>query len=186
MISFRAQFREFRRQLSLVDLGAMTLFVIGASVFLAGKSGGALSFLKFLGAIAGFYLLFRIVAWWRARLLWSLRNRLIVAYLFIAVVPILLIMTFVVLAGNFLYSQLGAYLLYEDLHRRIEMMTDIGQHIAAAHGYLPKGVSESESERILAAQSHTVHDGELPGLTIDFSNNVAELQNLLVQAHTPG
>jgi phosphoserine phosphatase RsbU/P len=118
-------------------------------------------------------------------LLWSLRNRLIVAYLFIAVVPILLIMTFVVLAGNFLYSQLGAYLLYEDLHRRIEMMTDIGQHIAAAHGFLPKGVSQAESERILAAQSHTVHDGDLPGLTIDFSDDVSELQKLLQENKTP-
>src|SRR5579864_2859134 len=178
MISFRAQFREFRRQLSLVDLGAMTLFVIGASVFLAGKSGGALSFLKFLGAIAGFYLLFRIVAWWRARLLWSLRNRLIVAYLFIAVVPILLIVALVVIAGRILYSQLGAYLLYEDIHDRIERVADIGEHIAAAHSALPKGISMEESERILAAQSHTVHDSELPGLRITFSNDVKLLRKI--------
>ncbi len=101
--------------------------------------GGAISFVKYLALLAGIYLVVRVIAWGRNRLLWSLRNRLIVAYLFIAVVPILLIMTFVVLAGNFLYSQLGAYLLYEDLHRRIEMMTDIGQHIAAAHDFLPEG-----------------------------------------------
>ena len=136
---------------------------------------GILSFVKFLAILSGFYLVFRVIGWGRSRLLWSLRNRLIVAYLFIAVVPILLIMTFVLLAGRFLYSQLGAYLLYEDLHRRIEMITDISHHIAAAHDFLPPGISEQDSERVLAAQSHVVHDRELPGLTIEFSNDVSLL-----------
>src|SRR5262249_19952127 len=79
-----------------------------------------------------------------------------------------------------------AYLLYEDLHRRVEMMTDIGQHIAAAHEFVAKGVTQEESERILEAESHNVHDGELPGLKIDFSDNVSELQKLLQEAKTPG
>jgi sigma-B regulation protein RsbU (phosphoserine phosphatase) len=103
---------------------------------------------------------------------------LIVAYLFIAVVPILLIMTFVVLAGQFLYSQLGAYLLYEDLHRRIEMITDIAQHIAAAHEAVPRGVTQEELERILAAQSHAVHDRELLGLSIEFSDDASLLRKV--------
>lgn len=186
MSAARPQFQDFWRRLSRLDVVALVIFVAGALASMTTFAGGAVSFVKYLALLAGIYLIVRVIAWGRNRLLWSLRNRLIVAYLFIAVVPILLIMTFVVLAGNFLYSQLGAYLLYEDLHRRIEMMTDIGQHIAAAHDFLPKGVSEAESERILAAQSHTVHDKELPGLTIDFSNDVAELQNLLEKAGTPG
>jgi sigma-B regulation protein RsbU (phosphoserine phosphatase) len=140
--------------------------------------GGVFSFLKFLAVLAGAYLVYRMVAWGRNRLLWSLRNRLIVAYLFIAVVPILLIMTFVLLAGRFLYSQLGAYLLYEDLHRRIEMITDISQHIAAAHDFLPAGVSVEESEQVLASQSHVVHDRELPGLRIEFSNDASLLRRI--------
>ena len=179
-------FQDFWRRLSRLDMVALVVFIAGTLVSVTAFQGGAISFVKYLAVLAGIYLVVRMIAWGRNRLLWSLRNRLIVAYLFIAVVPILLIMTFVVLAGNFLYSQLGAYLLYEDLHRRVEMITDIGQHIAAAHDFLPKGVSEAESERILAAQSHTVHDRELPGLTIDFSNNVGELQKLLERAGTPG
>jgi sigma-B regulation protein RsbU (phosphoserine phosphatase) len=103
--------------------------------------------------------------------LWSLRNRLIVAYLFIAAVPILSIVTLVVLAARILYSQLGAYLLYEDIHQRINMMADISEHIAIAHQTLPPSVTEADSERILAAQSHAVHDRELPGLKIGFSND---------------
>jgi sigma-B regulation protein RsbU (phosphoserine phosphatase) len=186
MSAARPRFQDFWRRLSRLDMVALVVFVAGTLLSVTAFSGGAVSFVKYLALLAGIYLVVRMIAWGRNRLLWSLRNRLIVAYLFIAVVPILLIMTFVVLAGNFLYSQLGAYLLYEDLHRRIEMMTDIGQHIAAAHGFLPKGVSEVESERILAAQSHTVHDRELPGLTIDFSNDVSELQKLLQEDKTPG
>jgi sigma-B regulation protein RsbU (phosphoserine phosphatase) len=83
-----------------------------------------------------------------------------------------------VLAGQFLYSQLGAYLLYEDLHRRIEMITDIAQHIAAAHDAVPRGVTQEELERVLAAQSHAVHDRELLGLSIEFSNDARLLRNV--------
>ena len=128
---------------------------------------------------------FRFAGWWRTRLLWSLRNRLIVAYLFIAVVPILLILTLVVLAGQILYSQLGAYLLYDDLHRRIAMMADITDHIAAAHGALPKGITLEESERVLAAQSHLVHDQELLGLKIEFSNDTSLLRKVAGEAKNP-
>jgi phosphoserine phosphatase RsbU/P len=186
MSAVRPHFQDFWRRLSRLDMVALVVFVAGTLLSVTAFSGGAISFLKYLAVLAGIYLVVRVIAWGRNRLLWSLRNRLIVAYLFIAVVPILLIMTFVVLAGNFLYSQLGAYLLYEDLHRRIEMITDIGQHIAAAHEFVPKGVTQDESERVLAAESHNVHDSELPGLTIDFSNNISELEKLLAEAKTPG
>jgi len=46
----------------------------------------------------------------------ELRNRLIVAYLFIAAVPILSIVTLECCGAHSLF-QLGAYLLYEDIHR---------------------------------------------------------------------
>jgi phosphoserine phosphatase RsbU/P len=178
MSALRTQFGEYWRRLSRLDLVALVVLLAGLVASEVDVQSRILGFLEFLAILSIGYLLYRVVAWGRNRLLWSLRNRLIVAYLFIAVVPILLIMTFVVLAGRFLYSQLGAYLLYEDLHRRIEMITDITQHIAAAHDFLPAGITEQESERVLAAQSHGVHDRELPGLTIDFSNDVSLLRRV--------
>jgi sigma-B regulation protein RsbU (phosphoserine phosphatase) len=186
MSAARRHFQDFWRRLSRLDMVAVLIFVAGTVVSVTTFSGSAISFLKYLAILAGIYLFVRMIAWGRNRLLWSLRNRLIVAYLFIAVVPILLIMTFVVLAGNFLYSQLGAYLLYEDLHQRVETLTDVSQHIAAAHGFLPHGVSQEELERILEAQSKTVHDHDLPGLTIKFSNDVGQLQNLLQKSNMAG
>jgi sigma-B regulation protein RsbU (phosphoserine phosphatase) len=171
MTALSANFRHAWRRLSRIDLFAILLIFAGAICAILGLGGGLASLLKFLAILATVYVVFRFAGWWRSRLLWSLRNRLIVAYLFIAVVPILLILTLVVLAGQILYSQLGAYLLYDDIHRRIAMMADITDHIAVAHQTLPKGISEDESERVLALQSRSVHDEELPGLGIDFSND---------------
>jgi sigma-B regulation protein RsbU (phosphoserine phosphatase) len=178
MTALRAQLRKFWHRLSRLDLLAFLALAAGGLATVAPIEGGIFSFVKFLGILAGLYLSFRVIAWGRNRLLWSLRNRLIVGYLFMAAVPILLILTFVVLAGNFLYSQLGAYLLYEDLHRHIEMLADISEHIAAAHGTLLRGVTQDEAERVLAAQSHAVHDRELLELNIDFSDDAKLLGHI--------
>src|SRR6202158_680995 len=178
MTPFRAKFKEFWSRLTWPDLVSTA---VGAGGFLAaifGLNGRFFNFLKYLAFLAGVYLLFRFISWWRNRLLWSLRNRLIVAYLFIAFVPILLTVTLVFLAGRILYSQLGAYLLHEDIQHRIEMIADISEHIAIAHQTLPSNVTERESERILAAQSHAVHDQELPGLSISFSSDTSLLRNV--------
>ncbi len=172
------QCRELWNRLSRLDVVALVVLLAGGAASAVDVRSAVLSFVKFLAVVSGAYLIFRVVAWGRGRLLWSLRNRLIVAYLFMAAVPVLLIITFMVLAGQFLYSQLGAYLLYEDLHRRIEMITDIAQHIAAAHEAVPRGVTQEELERVLAAQSHAVHDQELLGLSIEFSNDTRLLRKV--------
>jgi len=178
MTLLSVKLRHVWRRLSRVDLSAILLILGGAICALLNLTGGFASFLKFSSVLATVYVLVRLAGWWRTRLLWSLRNRLIVAYLFIAVVPILLILTLVILAGQILYSQLGAYLLYSDIQRRVAMMADITEHIAAAHSTLPKGVSEVESEHVLAAQSHLVHDQELPGLSIEFANDATLLRKV--------
>jgi phosphoserine phosphatase RsbU/P len=178
MKPFLASLKEIRGRFSWLDLTAMAIAAAGFLAELLGINGGPFSFLKFLAVLAGLYLFVRLLGWWRNKLLWSLRNRLIVAYLFIAVVPILSILTLVILAARILYSQLGAYLLYEDLHQRIEMIADIAEHIAIAHQVLPAGVTEEESERILASQSHAVHDRELPGLRIQFSDDLSLLHRV--------
>ena len=173
-----ASLKEVWTRLSWLDVVCSALVLMGLLVEVVGLSGGVFNFVEYLAVLAGLYLLFRFVGSWRNRLLWSLRNRLIVAYLFIAVVPILSIVILVVLAAGVLYSQLGAYLLYEDIHQRIEMVADIAQHIAIAHETLPPKITESESESILAAESHAVHDRELPNLDITFSNDLSLLQKV--------
>ena len=181
MKPFREQLKEVWSRLTWADLASTAVVVGGALAGVFEFKGGFFSFLKYLAFLAAFYLAFRLIGWWRARLLWSLRNRLIVAYLFIAAVPILSIVILVVLAGRILYSQLGAYLLYEDIHQRISMLSDISEHIAIAHETLPPEISDEESESILAAQSRAVHDRELPGLSIRFSKDKT-LANKIIPA----
>ena len=63
-----------------------------------------------------------------SELLWSLRNRLIVAYIFIAFVPIILLLVLAVLAAQIIYSQLGAYLLSMKIFKhRVEMHIGISR-----------------------------------------------------------
>ena len=170
--------KMFWRRLSGFDIVALVIFALGAVATSAELRGNIANFVKFLAVLCLFYLLFRFIAWWRSRLLWSLRNRLIVAYLFIALVPILLIVTLVALAGRILYSQLGAYLLYEDIQTRINTIADMAEHIAAAHGPPTRGSSQVELESSLAGQSHAVHDRELPGLEITFSDDPTLLRKV--------
>src|SRR5215813_1106205 len=178
MTALRANLLAFWRRVSRLDLAALLVLLAGFVIALLEVEGGPYSFVKFLAVLSGIYLLFRLIAWGRGWLLWSLRNRLIVASIFMTVVPILLILTLGILASQFLYSQLGAYLLPEDIHRRIETISDISEHIAAARAALPRGVNQEEMERMLASESHTVHDRELLGLTIDFSNDAALLRKV--------
>jgi len=178
MTPFRADLKEVWSRLTWPDLVSTVVVAGGLLASMFAFNGGFFSFLKYLAVLAGIYLMFRLIGWWRNRLLWSLRNRLIVAYLFIAVVPILLIVALVLIAGRVLYSQLGAYLLHEDIQQRTEMIADISEHIAAAHQTLPHGATMEESERILAAQSHAVHDRELLGLSIGFSEDASLLRKV--------
>jgi sigma-B regulation protein RsbU (phosphoserine phosphatase) len=168
MTALLANLREFWRRISRLDLVALGLFAAGSAAFFLELTSGLFNFLKFLAVLAGVYLLFRFIGWWRTRLLWSLRNRLIVAYLFIAVVPVLLLVALAIFSGLILYTQLGGYLLYDEMQHRVETMHDGAEQIAAALGNLPAGIPLAAAEKIVGAQQHAVYDPSLPGLSIEF------------------
>ena len=54
--------------------------------------------------------------------MWRLRNRLIVTYIFIAMVPIVLIATLAALGGYLLVNGLAVYLVTSELDRRIDSL----------------------------------------------------------------
>jgi phosphoserine phosphatase RsbU/P len=165
-------------RVSRLDFVALLLALAGGLAYLFQAGGRIFDYLEFIALLAALYLLYRLLTWGRSRLLWSLRNRLIVAGLFIAVVPVLLLVLLAVRSAGVLYSQLASYLLYEDVQRRKDMLADIAEHIAAAHGAVPARVTEGELERVLAAESHAVHDRELPGLAIEFSSDPSFLRKI--------
>jgi len=152
MMSLQNQLKEFWRRLSLPDLFAAGMVVTGTLLLVIGKSGTVFSFVKYIALLCAGYLLVRFIGWWRSRLLWSLRNRLIVAYLFIALVPVLLTVVLTFLSAKLLYTQLGGYVLYQDIQRRIGMVDAGTEQIAVALESVPPGVSEETAEKIISAQ----------------------------------
>jgi sigma-B regulation protein RsbU (phosphoserine phosphatase) len=60
---------------------------------------------------------------------WRLRNRLIVTYMFIALVPIVLIALLVSFGGYILINQLAVYLVTSELDRRVESLDSAAQSI---------------------------------------------------------
>ncbi len=66
------------------------------------------------------------------RAIWRLRNRLIVTYLFIAVVPVILLITLAALALYGMTMQMAVYLVTSELDRRIGSLQTIADSVARA------------------------------------------------------
>ncbi len=69
-------------------------------------------------SIALFVLLVRVALLLTAETLWLLRNRLILAYVFMGVVPVLLIAGMLAIGAYMFYGQYAAYLLVNELNQR--------------------------------------------------------------------
>jgi len=90
------------------------LFAIPASAFV--------SFLQFVLFVLGAWLLIRISRFALRKAIWRLRNRILVTYVLIAVVPILLILTLAGLGSYVLAGQVAVYLARSELDRRVASM----------------------------------------------------------------
>jgi sigma-B regulation protein RsbU (phosphoserine phosphatase) len=90
-------------------------------------------FLFFLASCAAIYWLARGWVWARDHLLWSLRNRLVAAYIFIAVVPVLLLLAMAGLAAYLLYWQLGSYVIYTEMGEREERVGVVATAMATSY-----------------------------------------------------
>ena len=84
----------------------------------------------FLIAVA--YIVVRFARWVRKSLLWGLRNRLVVAYVFIAVVPVVLLLTMAGVSAYLLYFQLGAHMLSDDLNECVAATASVADTLARA------------------------------------------------------
>ncbi len=155
----------FWRSLSKLDWLAVGLCVAGLVAALNPASTfPGIGFLRFLGVLAVIYVLYRFWSRWREELLWSLRNRLILAYLFLGVVPTVLLLILASMLGQILYSQLGAYLLYHDVEDRVAVMSSL----ASMQASLPVALDEKAREKILARQAELSVGQEMPKLRVNF------------------
>jgi sigma-B regulation protein RsbU (phosphoserine phosphatase) len=107
-------------------------------------SNGFLTFARVVLILLGIWLLIRMARGGVRRAIWRLRNRLMMTYLFIAVVPILLIIVFASLGAYALSSQLAVYLVSSELDRRIAELNWVAHGIADAN---PRDRQRVMSER---------------------------------------
>lgn len=96
--------------------------------------------------ISAIYLIARLLPWLRPRLLWSLRSRLIVAYIFIAVVPIVLVLTMVGLSSYLLYLQFGAHLIDDEVQQRMSTVTNTANAVLGTIRNQPPGSTSSDGQ----------------------------------------
>src|SRR5581483_473819 len=81
-------------------------------------------------AIGGAYFLFRGVTFAQQRLLWRVRRKLIISYIFIGFIPSLLIVAFFLLGGLFLFSNFSSYLVQNRLTSIAERLSTIATSTA--------------------------------------------------------
>ncbi len=90
--------------------------------------------LGFATLMVGLFLSIRVSRTLVRQLLWRLRNRLIIAYFFIAVVPVCLIVALGVLGTYLLGGQLSTYLLTAELERRTGSLRNTTQFLVREPG----------------------------------------------------
>src|SRR5664279_4892163 len=99
-------------------LGKTTLWFGGLALVLqlwrlisGSRSGSMLSvWAAIITYVFVFCLILRGMRWARQKLMWRLRNRLIVTYVFIGVIPIVLVFSMVLLASYIFAGQFATYI----------------------------------------------------------------------------
>jgi len=130
-----------------------------------GRTPAAIGVLDTVASIAvaagGVYFLFRGMAFVRRRLLWRVRRKLIISYLFIGVVPAILIIAFFLLGGLFLFSNFSSYL----VQNRFRALSDRALSIASTTATEIQRASGRDVAAILARRREAL-ENEFPEVSL--------------------
>jgi phosphoserine phosphatase RsbU/P len=131
---------------------ALALYLI----LLAAWPGSVLEgFAAFAAYVLGAWVALRLLRILWRKITWRLRWRLVVAYLFIAVLPILLILTLVGLGGYILAGQVAVYLVRSELDRRVASLESAIQVL---------GATGDESPDAILRRTGEVYEKRFPGI----------------------
>jgi len=114
----------------VIVTGLAIKLAIATTTFVLGRIP---SFLKVVDTVAGVaiaagaaYFLFRLIVVAKRRLLWRVRRKLIISYIFIGFVPALLLVGFSLLTGLLLFYNFSSYL----VHSRVRTLSDQAAFLA--------------------------------------------------------
>ncbi len=168
--------REFWRRLNLADrlaFAAVLIYALLALFGLAERRVPGIAILRLVVIFAAGYLVVRGLLWTRAQWLWSMRSQLIDLYVFLAVVPMLLLLAMGALSLYLLYWHFGAYLVYADLEKRIDQLASTADTIATAYALeIASSGAEAPAGPITEPPPHraalfAAAQESLPGLKIE-------------------
>src|SRR5215469_9458317 len=105
-------------RLGRADIVLLALLGVYALLRISGISSLGQSLVGLAAFFAALVVAFGLARRGMRQAIWRLRNRLLVAYLFIAVVPVVLILTLVAIAGWAVIGQMAVYLVTTELSHR--------------------------------------------------------------------
>jgi len=135
-------------------------------------------------------LILRGLRWAREHLLWRLRNRLIVTYIFIGVIPIVLLTAMVLLAAYLFAGQFATYVALADLDIELQHLTAANSALAAQFRSLSQSARltpllaaeiASASDEIFSQRTVTVLEGDT-GFVIEPGGKTVEVHGSLSEA----
>jgi sigma-B regulation protein RsbU (phosphoserine phosphatase) len=92
----------------------------------------------------------RGIIWAKRRLLWRVRRKLILSYVFVGLVPGLLIISFFLIAGLILFFNVSSYLLQSRVRTLVDQARFLAQAVAleAEHGDSPERLRRTLAQRL--------------------------------------
>lgn len=159
---FKVAHRYLRRQFYLYwprmsRLARVTAYFAGLdllllviwSVSLLAKPGGIaglIGWVKFLAYVTICLGIVLGLRWVRRKLMWRLRNRLIVTYVFIGVIPVILLLTIGVITAYLFAWQFATYVASSDLQNEVTTLGALNHRMALQVGErLSKGATPDEA-----------------------------------------
>lgn len=109
--------KSFYRKLRWPEKSFLALLVLYLVLRFAAPAGSLILLVQLGLTATGLVAAVRLARIWMRKTIWRLRNRLIVAYLFIAVVPVAVILVLVGIGAYLLTGQMALYLVITELER---------------------------------------------------------------------
>ena len=111
-----------------------------------GGSAGLLGWVKFLDYVTTFLAIVLGLRWVRRKLMWRLRNRLVVTYVFIGVIPVILLLTIGLITAYLFAWQFATYVASSDLQNEVTTLGALNHRMALqVTERLAKGATPDEA-----------------------------------------
>jgi phosphoserine phosphatase RsbU/P len=122
--------KSFYYKLGRIEKTFIILVLLAAALAYIAPSSAISLLVTFAAWIFGFVAAIRLARTGVKKLIWRLRNRLIVAYAFIAMVPVVLILLLVLVSAYGITGQIALYLINSELDRRTGILRGAAGSIA--------------------------------------------------------